>query len=129
MSHTALVFGDQLMRDNPALDGASRVVFVESTAGMRRLRTHRRRVHLVLSGMRHFADELRAAGKIEVIERRGVATLTAGLDGLDDVVCAAPNSASARRGVARLGITRSTRTSSSPRPRRSRTGPAIAGGW
>ena len=105
MSHTALILGDQLMRDNPALDGASRVLFVESTAGMRRLRTHRRRVHLVLSGMRHFAEELRASGKVEVIERRGAATLEEGLDGFDGVVCAAPNSASARRGMERLGVT------------------------
>jgi deoxyribodipyrimidine photolyase-related protein len=104
MGHTALILGDQLMRDNPALEGADRVVFVESTAGMRRLRSHRRRVHLVLSGMRHFADELRSAGTVEVVERRGAASLAAGLEGLDDVVCAAPNSAGARRGLERLGV-------------------------
>ena len=104
MGHTALILGDQLMRDNPALDGASRVLFVESTAGMRRLRTHRRRVHLVLSGMRHFAHELREAGEVEVLERRGAASLAAGLEGVDDVVVTAPNSAAARRAVDRLGV-------------------------
>jgi deoxyribodipyrimidine photolyase-like uncharacterized protein len=30
MGHTALILGDQLMRDNPALEGADRVVFIES---------------------------------------------------------------------------------------------------
>ncbi len=104
MGHTALVLGDQLMRDNPALEGADRVLFVESTAGMRRLRTHRRRVHLVLSGMRHFAAELAAAGEVEVLERRGAASLGAGLEGLDDVVCAAPNALRARAGMERLGV-------------------------
>ena len=105
MGHTALVLGDQLMRDNPALEGADRVVFVESLAGPARLRTHRQRVHLVLSAMRHFAAELREAGELEVVERRGAASMRAGLEGLGgDVVCAAPNSAGARRGLARLGV-------------------------
>ncbi len=104
MGHTALILGDQLMRENPALEGADRVLFVESTGGMRRLRTHRQRVHLVLSGMRHFAQELRDAGAVEVVERRGAASLKAGLDGFDDVVCTAPNSASAGRGLERLGV-------------------------
>ena len=92
------------MRDNPALSGAERVLFVESTGALRRRRTHRRRVHIVLSGMRHFAAELREAGELEVVERRGVATLQAGLEGFDDVVCAAPNSAGARRAMQRLGV-------------------------
>ena len=104
MGHTALIFGDQLMRDNPALAGADRVLFVESTASLRRRRTHRRRVHIVLSGMRHFAAELREAGQLEVVERRGAATLEAGLEGFDDLVCAAPNSAGARRAMRRLGV-------------------------
>lgn len=104
MGHTALVLGDQLMRDNPAIDGAERVVLVESTAGMKRLRTHRRRVHLVLSGMRHLAQELRDQG-VEVVERRGAATLKEGLQGLgDDVVAAAPNTGGGRRGLTKLGV-------------------------
>jgi deoxyribodipyrimidine photolyase-related protein len=43
---TALVLGDQLMRDNPALEGADRVLFVESRQGMARWQLHRRRAHL-----------------------------------------------------------------------------------
>jgi deoxyribodipyrimidine photolyase-related protein len=104
VGHTALIFGDQLMRDNPALAGAERVLFVESTTSLRRRRTHRRRVHIVLSGMRHFAAELREAGEFEVVERRGAATLESGLDGFGDLVCAAPNSAAARRAMRRLGV-------------------------
>ncbi len=104
MGHTALVLGDQLMRDNPALEGADRVLLIESTGGMKRLRTHRRRVHLVLSGMRHLAAELRDAGEVEVVERRAASSLKAGLEGFDDVVCAAPNTFKARQGLERLGV-------------------------
>jgi len=104
VGHTALILGDQLMRDNPALEGASRVVFVESLAGMRRLRTHRKRVHLVLSAMRHFAAELREGGEVEVLERRSAASLADGMEGLGDVVCAEPNSVAARRALGKLGV-------------------------
>jgi len=104
VGHTALILGDQLMRDNPALAGAERVVFVESLAPVRRLRTHRKRVHLVLSAMRHFAAELRETGELEVVERRGMQSLADGLEGLSDVVCAEPNSAGARRRLQRLGV-------------------------
>lgn len=103
MGHTALILGDQLMRDNPALAGAGRVLFVETTGTARPRRAHRRRMHLVLSGMRHFAEELRQAGALEVVERRGMRSLEAGLEGFDDVVCAAPNSAGGRRALERLG--------------------------
>jgi deoxyribodipyrimidine photolyase-related protein len=101
--HTALVLGDQLMRDNPALEGAGRVLFVESVVPLARLRTHRQRVHLVLSAMRRFAAELRASG-VEVVERRGAGSLAEGLEGFDDVVCAHPNSAGAKRLLARRGV-------------------------
>ncbi len=104
MGHTALILGDQLMRDNPALEGADRVLFVESAGGMKRVRTHRRRVHLVLSGMRHFAEELRGTG-IEVVERRGTPSLKEGMKEFDDVVCTAPNTFGGRRGMERLGVT------------------------
>jgi len=60
--HTALVLGDQLARDDPALIGAARVLLVESLGGRARLRTHRQRVHLVVSAMRRFAAELREQG-------------------------------------------------------------------
>jgi deoxyribodipyrimidine photolyase-related protein len=104
MAHTALVLGDQLMRDNPALAGAERVVFVESLASLARTRVHRRRAHLVLVAMRRFAAELREAGAVEVLERRGAASFADGLRDLGDVVCAAPNSVGARRALARRGV-------------------------
>jgi deoxyribodipyrimidine photolyase-related protein len=63
------VLGDQLSHDNPALDGAERVLMVESEAKLRGARFHRQKLHLLLSAMRHFADELRAKG-IEVDYRR-----------------------------------------------------------
>jgi deoxyribodipyrimidine photolyase-related protein len=126
--HTALVLGDQLMRDNPALDGAARVVFVESLGGLRRVRTHRRRVHLVLSGMRHFAAELRAAGDVEVVEHRGVASLGEALAAERDVVCAEPNVAGAGAGCSASASGSCPPTSSSPPPRRSRTGRGAAAG-
>lgn len=103
--HTALVLGDQLMRDNPALEGASRVLFVESSGMLRRTRIHRRRAHLVLSGMRHFAAELREAGEVEVVEVRDQPSLAAGLQTVDGpIVAAAPNSAGGRALLARLGV-------------------------
>ena len=101
--HTALVLGDQLMRDNPALDGAGRVLLVESLGGLERLRTHRKRVHLVLVAMRRFARELEARG-VEVVHRREMPSLEAGLEGFDDLVCAHPNSAGAKRLLERRGV-------------------------
>jgi deoxyribodipyrimidine photolyase-related protein len=104
VGHTALVLGDQLMRDNPALAGAGRVLFVEALAPLRRNRVHRRRAHLVFSAMRHFAAELREAGEVEVVERRAMPSFADALAEEDDVVCAAPNSVGARRGLERLGV-------------------------
>ena len=69
MGHVALVLGDQLSHGNPALAGADRVLLVESRAALARLRYHRRRRHLVLSAMRHFAAELREAGVDVAYER------------------------------------------------------------
>jgi deoxyribodipyrimidine photolyase-related protein len=102
--HTALILGDQLMRDNPALEGAGRVLFVEALTPFRRVRVHRRRAHLVLSAMRHFAAELREAGEVEVVERRAMPSFAAALADEDDVVCVAPNSVGARRNLERLGV-------------------------
>jgi deoxyribodipyrimidine photolyase-related protein len=95
------------MRDNPALQGAGRVLFVESWSGLRRVRTHRRRAHLVLSAMRRFAAELRERGDVEVVEVRGARDFAEGVRtgaGGRALVAAAPNSAGARRGLARLGV-------------------------
>jgi deoxyribodipyrimidine photolyase-related protein len=47
MGHTALVLGDQLSHANPALDGAERVLMIESRAALARLRHHRQRRQLV----------------------------------------------------------------------------------
>ncbi|MFM9139775.1 MAG: cryptochrome/photolyase family protein, partial [Solirubrobacterales bacterium] len=55
MAHVARVLGDQLMADNPALEGADRVVMVESLAVLGRAPLHRARAQLVLSAMRHHA--------------------------------------------------------------------------
>ena len=98
MGHTALVLGDQLMRDNPALDGAGRVLFVEALAPLKRVRTHRRRAHLVFSAMRHFAAELEHA---EYVRADSFAKV---LKGRKDVVCAEPNSVPARAALERLGV-------------------------
>ena len=98
MGHTALVLGDQLMRDNPALDGADRVLFVEALAPLRRVRTHRRRAHLVFSAMRHFAAELEHAESVRAD------SFAEALQSRTDVVCAEPNSLPAREHLRRLGV-------------------------
>ena len=59
------VFGDQLNRDIGALAAADpardRILLVESRAKLGD-RRHRQRIHLVVTAMRRFADELAAAG-------------------------------------------------------------------
>ncbi|MDZ7731144.1 MAG: cryptochrome/photolyase family protein [Natrialbaceae archaeon] len=62
---TILVLGDQLTRRAGALadrpnDG---VLMIESRASGRRLPYHPHKLVLVYSAMRHFRDELRAAGR------------------------------------------------------------------
>jgi deoxyribodipyrimidine photolyase-related protein len=78
---TVWVLGDQLSRRHGPLGGSApgdcRVLFVESAALVRGQRWHRQRLHLVLSAMRHLAEELRAAG-FEVDYRRS-ADLASGL--------------------------------------------------
>jgi len=103
MGHIALVLGDQLSHGNPVLEGAERVLLVESRAALTRLRYHRQRQHLVLSAIRHFAAELRERG-VEVVERRDVARLGDVLGAFGDVVCAAPNSQPSQRALARLQV-------------------------
>jgi deoxyribodipyrimidine photolyase-related protein len=60
--HTAWVLGEQLSLRNPALTGAARILLVESRAALAEPGLHRQKAHLVLSAIRHFADECRAAG-------------------------------------------------------------------
>ncbi|MEZ5374645.1 MAG: cryptochrome/photolyase family protein [Microthrixaceae bacterium] len=78
---TVWVLGDQLNRNVGALadrrPGECRVLLVTSEAKLDERRWHRQRLHLVLSAMAHFAEELRREG-FEVDHRRA-STLTAGL--------------------------------------------------
>ena len=74
---TAWILGDQLSHDNPALEGADRVLLVESHAKLASGRWHRQKLHLVLSAMRHFAAELQELG-LEVDYRRA-RSLSSGL--------------------------------------------------
>ncbi|MGE5388490.1 MAG: cryptochrome/photolyase family protein, partial [Hyphomicrobiales bacterium] len=62
------ILGDQLTRGIAALDGLARgdiVLMAEVEAETRYVRHHKQKIVLVLSAMRHFAQELRAEG-IEV---------------------------------------------------------------
>jgi deoxyribodipyrimidine photolyase-related protein len=103
---TAWVLGDQLSLDNPALEGADRVLLVQSTAAMSARRFHRQKLHLVLVAMRHFADDLRERGvAVDFVEAD---TFAAGLARHrehahpDRVRLLAPHSAGGRRSLARL---------------------------
>jgi deoxyribodipyrimidine photolyase-related protein len=66
---TAWILGDRLSTANAALEGADRVLIVESVAGAGRLPFHRQKLHLIWSAMRHFAAELERSG-LEVDYRR-----------------------------------------------------------
>ncbi|MCW3038605.1 MAG: cryptochrome/photolyase family protein [Solirubrobacterales bacterium] len=106
MGHTLLILGDQLLREHPGLDGANRVITVESEAMLRRRPLHRQRAHLVRSGLRHLAAELRERDGLEVIEHRGAATLAEALaqhDG-EELVAAIPNDLGARRALEGHGV-------------------------
>jgi deoxyribodipyrimidine photolyase-related protein len=74
---TAWVLGDQLSLRNPALEGANRVLLVQSEAALRARRFHRQKLHLVLVAMRCFADDLRTRGMaVDVVRAE---SLSAGL--------------------------------------------------
>jgi len=74
---TAWVLADQLSSGNPVLEGADRVLIVESGSRPGRLTFHRQKLHLVFSAMRHFAADLEKRG-VEVDYRRAP-SLAAGL--------------------------------------------------
>jgi deoxyribodipyrimidine photolyase-related protein len=103
---TAWILGDQLSLRNPALDGADRVLLVQSTAALAAKRFHRQKLHLVLVAMRHFADDLRDRGlTVDFVSADSLAT------GLrrhrerchpDRVRLLAPNSAVGRASLRRL---------------------------
>ncbi len=73
------MLADQISMRNRALEGADRVLMVESLAGAGRLVFHRQKLHLVWSAMRHFARDLERRG-IEV-DYRQAASLGEGLLG------------------------------------------------
>jgi len=110
---TVWVLGDQLHRDHGALAGQTpqtcRVLMVESRAALTRRRWHRQRLHLVLSAMRHFADELRNEG-FEV-DYRQAETLAEGLAAHrhdhqpDQVLAAYPFSHQGVTRLTELGVT------------------------
>ncbi len=105
MGHVALILGDQLTAEPPALDGAARVVMVESWGRLGRRPLHRQRAHLVLSAMRHYAERLRADGwEVEVRRAPSIPEAVRALvDGGEEVRCAAPNDPSARRSLREAG--------------------------
>src|ERR1700761_508444 len=74
---TAWILGDQLSLENPVLDGADRVLLVQSTAAIAAKRFHRQKLHLLLVAMREFAGALGARG-IDV-EIRHADTLAEGV--------------------------------------------------
>jgi len=108
---TVLVFGDQLNRRIGAMRGAEpgehRVLLVESEARLRP-RQHVQRLHLVVTAMRRFAAELRAAG-FEVDLRRAPTMADGICAHVDEVgpgriVATEPNSRAARALCERLGV-------------------------
>lgn len=84
---TVWILGDQLDRSRGALadraPGDCRVLLVESEAKIASKPWHRQRLHLVLSAMAHFAQELEAEG-FDVDHRRAP-SLAAGLQAHRDV--------------------------------------------
>jgi deoxyribodipyrimidine photolyase-related protein len=67
MRHLVLVLGDQLSHDNPALGGfdvqRDRVLMIEAPGEGTHVWSHKARIAIFLSAMRHFAAELREAGR------------------------------------------------------------------
>jgi deoxyribodipyrimidine photolyase-related protein len=66
MQRTIWILGDQLGPDNAALAAARKgedvLFFVESERGLRKLSYHRKRLVLLISAQRHYAEEMRKAG-------------------------------------------------------------------
>jgi deoxyribodipyrimidine photolyase-related protein len=83
MRHLILVLGDQLAPDNPAFAGfdprRDRVLMIESAAEGRVVWSHKARIVLFLSAMRHFRDDLLARGfEVEYITLADSADLSLG---------------------------------------------------
>lgn len=109
---TVWVFGDQLNRSIASLVDRdphdTRVLFVESTATIGARPWHRQRLHVVVTGMRRFAEELEAEGF--TVDLRRAPSFTAGLAAHreefspDNVVAMEPMSWSGRTMLDRLGV-------------------------
>ncbi len=103
---TVLVLGDQLSRTTGALadvgPGDVDVRMVISRAKLRQRPWHRAKLHLVLSAMRRFADELAEEG-FEV-DLRTADTLADGMTGARSPVVMAPSSWDLRQRLGSLGI-------------------------
>ena len=103
---TAWVLADQLTTSNPALDGADRVLIVQSSGALRAKRFHRQKLHLVLVAMRHFARELEDRGV--PVDQVRADSLASGLrrhvrrHRPERVLLMAPKSAAGRATLARL---------------------------
>jgi deoxyribodipyrimidine photolyase-related protein len=84
-THSVWIPGDQLLERHPALERAEaevgrsnvRVVMIESARKLTARRWHRQKRVLVLSAMRHYADDLREQGY--PVDYRQAATITEGL--------------------------------------------------
>lgn len=109
---TILVLGDQLSTEVGPLarfgPDDCRVLMIESTQLLGRHRWHRQRAHLVLSAMRHFAEQLRAAGY--GVDMRQASSIPAGVadhaDALDveRVLAMAPSSHQGVTALRRAGV-------------------------
>ncbi len=62
LSESVWILGDQLSPTHPGLAPNRRVVLIESLARLNQRPYHRRKLVLLISAMRHYAAELRAAG-------------------------------------------------------------------
>ena len=109
---TIWVFGDQCNESLTALAdavrGVDRILFVESTGKMHGRPWHRQRLHFIVSSMRHFAEDLRAAGHL--VDYRVAATMSRGVAdhraefSPQSIVATEPNSHVARRIAGSLGV-------------------------
>jgi deoxyribodipyrimidine photolyase-related protein len=77
MGHTAWLLAEHLSHANPVLEGAERVLLIESQAALTQPGVHRQKLHMIVSAMRHFAAELEERG-VEV-ELRRAGTLAEGV--------------------------------------------------
>lgn len=93
MSISVWILGDQLSPSHPGLVPGRRVVCIEALERLRLRRYHARKLTLVLSAMRHYAAELRAAGY--QVDQRQAASFADGLrahiaeHGTTELVCMA----------------------------------------